>query len=808
VKHLRGKICFSFWLLILAMAALSACQGTINYPAPTIKSLSPNNIAAGQPPFTLTVTGSNLTPASVIEWNGEPLISIFQTQNTMTAQISPGLIQNPGTVQVTVFTPQPGGGIAQPALDFVINPTTSPIPTISYINPSSVLAGGNPPQIYVYGQNFESLTTLAVNGFNISTSVINSTTLTATLSTSNVAASGTLQIIVSNPPPGGGSSNPVTLSVTNPVPSITSVTPTSIPAATTATPTTLTVAGKSFVPNSTITINGVARLTSFAGSASLSANLTSADISVGGINLVEVVNPAPGGGTSNMLSYSVNPTTSVGLPVLVDLGPNGIIANAGVCGASCTGVDPTLTLLTAGPSLSSNGESVAFASVSNNLILDQTSPATEVYLRTTCLTLGATCTPTTSIVSRTSAGGISNGPSWEPSLDSSAAHVTFTSLATNLVTTATVPGGTTQVYWTPVCTGTVTCTGTNGPSTTLVSLGADGITPGNGDSYNSAISPDGQYVAFVSVATNLVADVVFDGVTPQVYIRSTCGGVTSTTCVPTTYLVSTPDVTLPFATPGNGASTNPAISNDGLYVSFTSSASNLGATAPNPGGAQEVFDRTTCVTTISESTNTCAPITTLISTPDGTTPANALSADSAISNDGRFIAFASMGTNLGVASGGVQQVFVRDTCISTDTITCPAPSTILVSTTDGTTPANGLSEHPSISRCGGTGTCATGQFIAFASLANNLGFNISNGIENVFVRNTCLVFTTTTTTCTASTTLASQPAGTTPLPSNGSSLMPSISGDGHSVSFLSLANNLVPYPSSGFQDVYLATTGF
>jgi hypothetical protein len=803
VKHLRGKICFSFWLLILAVATLSSCQGTINYPAPTIKSLSPNNIAAGQPPFTLTVNGSNLTPASVIEWNGQPLISIFQTQNTMTAQISPGLIQNPGTVQVTVFTPQPGGGIAQPALDFVINPTTSPIPLITYINPSSVLAGGNPPQIYVYGQNFESLTTLAVNGFNISTSVINSTTLTATLGSSNVASAGILQIVVSNPPPGGGSSNPVTLSVTNPVPSITSVSPVAIPAATTATPTTLTVAGKSFVPNSYITINGVERTTTFAGGGSLTTNLTSADISVGGINLVEVVNPTPGGGTSNMLSYSVNPTTTVGLPVLVDLGPNGVFANAGVCGTTCDGASPSLTLLTAGPSISANGESVAFASVSNNLILDQTTPSTEVYLRTTCLTLGATCTPATSVISRTSAGGTSNGPSWEPSLDSSAAHVAFTSLATNLVTTTAVSGSATQVYWTPVCTGSVACNISTGPSTTLVSLGADGITPGNGDSYNPAISPDGQYVAFVSVATNLVANVTFDGVTPQVYIRSTCGGVTSTSCVPTTYLVSTPDIIFPFTTTANGPSSNPAISNDGLYVSFTSSASNLGA-----GGTPQIFDRTTCVTTISESTNTCAPITNLISTFDGLTPANALSADSAISNDGRFIAFASMGTNLGVASGGVQEIYVRDTCISTDTITCPAPSTILVSTVDGTAPANGLSEHPSVSRCGGTGACATGQFVAFASLANNLGLNISNGVENVFVRNTCLVFTTTTTTCTASTTLASQPAGSAPSPSNGNSLVPSLSGDGHSVSFLSLANNLVPYLSSGFQDIFLATTGF
>ena len=173
----------------------------------------------------------------------------------------------------------------------------------------------------------------------------------------------------------------------------------------------------------------------------------------------------------------------------------------------------------------------------------------------------------------------------------------------------------------PSATAACTITPSSNFDTQLVSISADGQTAGNGASYNPVISPDGEYVAFVSLATNLVTNITADGHTPQVYIRNTCNIATIITtaptdaCVPTTYLVSTPDGT----TFGNGLSSNPSISEDGLFVSFTSAATNLGSTAPNPNALPEVFERGTCITTITSTTNTCVSVTTLISTPDGTT---------------------------------------------------------------------------------------------------------------------------------------------------------------------------------------------
>ena len=92
--------------------------------------------------------------------------------------------------------------------------------------------------------------------------------------------------------------------------------------------------------------------------------------------------------------------------------------------------------------------------------------------------------------------------------------------------------------------------------------------------------------------------------------------------------------------------------------------------------------------------------TNLVSTPDGVTPADGASAEPAISSDGRFVAFDSTATTLITGVGPTQEVYVRDTCTGAATTPACVPSTHLISTPNGTTPANALSEHPSINKCG------------------------------------------------------------------------------------------------------------
>ncbi len=794
---MRVKSWLAFGLLIAMALALPSCNEIINYPAPEIVALIPPSVNMGNPLFTLTVTGYKFTPSSQILWNGSvEFLPYFVSTNILTGQVPAALVQNPGTALITVFTPQPGGGTTQ-TLSFAINPLTTPIPSISGLSPTSVQAGSNGFTLIITGSKFIAESTVTVNGVNRAPIFVNSKELEAQMNSSDVATAGEVQIAVVNPEgpssaPGGGSSTPFNLPVTNPVPILTTLSPASVPAGSAST-TTLAVTGSSFVPSSVIEIDGSPRTTAFNTNTQIQTTLSAGDLAVGGSHQVRVVNPGPGGGSSNILAFAVTPTLTAGLPVLIDVGYQGAEANQGVCGQNCAVGPPTLT--TAGPSISSNGAFVAFASTSTNFFLNQFNAGSDIFLRTTCL--GSNCTPVTSDVSIGPNRTASNGASSEPSIDSTGTHVAFTSTATNLVTGIPFTQNNRQVYWLPVCASTLaTCN----PGE-LVSLSADGINPGNADSYNPSISSDGRYVAIVSLATNLVTGVTLDGVTPQVFLRDTCNGTIGVGCSPTTYLVSTPD----GATPGNAPSSEPSVSNDATYVSFTSSASNFGATAPNPHSAQEIFVRETCLVT-----TTCTGVTTLVSTPDGVTPANNVSSESKIVTGGRFIVFASTATNLVAGVGPVQQIYMFDTCLGVTTTTICSPSATLVSTPDGATPGNALSEYPSISQ--GTSVSSTstvGAFVAFASKSSNLGANTASGVENIFVRKTCLgLATDITTTCTTATVLASQPFGTTPPQANGNSLIPAISSDCHTVAFLSSANNLVPNDTNNFTNVFLALTTF
>ncbi|HTV57303.1 MAG TPA: hypothetical protein VMJ93_00360 [Verrucomicrobiae bacterium] len=800
---MRGISRLAFWALVIVMVVLPSCgEGYINNPVPVLTSISPSSEEAQSPQFTLTLTGNNFTPSSALQWDNpatgtQTLLATFLTVHTMTALISPQLIQNPGVVTVSVFTPAPGGG-ASGTLSFTITPRPSPVPTISSISPTIADAGSSQVSIAITGTGFVTQSVVEVNGANLSTTVNGSTSIEATIPGVDLTAAGPLPIVVLNPPPGGGASNIFNLSLQNPVPRITSITPTGVAAG--ATDAVLTVAGSGFDLGSVVLANGTPLVTTFGGATTLTAKVPGSMLSAGGILQITVTNPAPGGGVSAIEPLAVNPTATAGLPVIVDLSSNtmypGAQAISGICGTlencetTSNGLEP---LTTSGPSSSQTGQYVVFASISDNLVDNDASPESQIFLRNTCLGGSASCTPQTTIVSLDPNGNPANGPSAEPTTASGGGQVAFSSLAQNLVTSVAISGKYRQVYWTVPCQVATGCTSVN---TELVSISADGTSEGNGDSYDPVISPDGRYVAFVSLATNLASNVLADGVTPQLYLTDTCSGVTTSGCNPTTYLVSTPD----GITPGNGASSHPSVASGGQYVTFTSTASNLGPEAPNPSRVPNVFIGQVCFVT----ETSCTVSTSLISTPDGVTPGNAASDDSTVSGNGRYIAFQSTATNLIAGDGPTQQIYVRDTCLLDTVVTSCTPTTYLVSTTDGTTPGSGLSEHPSMS--------SSGQYIAFASLATNLSPNTANGVENIFARNTCLsVVTSTTITCTTSTVLVSQPAGLQPPPSNGNSLLPVIGAQGHVAAFFSFSSNLVANDqngANGIGDIFLGTTTF
>jgi Tol biopolymer transport system component len=138
------------------------------------------------------------------------------------------------------------------------------------------------------------------------------------------------------------------------------------------------------------------------------------------------------------------------------------------------------------PSISANGERVAFTS-GDFLVPEDNNGKKDVYVRD--LTAN-----TTSRVSVATSGEQSDGVSSQPSISADGNRIAFTSTATNLLGQNSDTNGKADVYVRDL---------TN-KRTLQASVGHDG--QANGDSSNPSLSGDGHSVGFESWATNLVTD--------------------------------------------------------------------------------------------------------------------------------------------------------------------------------------------------------------------------------------------------------------------------------------------------------------
>ena len=120
-------------------------------------------------------------------------------------------------------------------------------------------------------------------------------------------------MVVLNGSLSSGPGNSGNFVVNNPVPTITSMSPTSELAG--ASSPVVNVTGTGFVPTTVINVNGTARTTGYSSSTQVSVTLTAADVSATGSMALTAVNPSPGGGTSPTAALAVN-NPSVGVLTL------------------------------------------------------------------------------------------------------------------------------------------------------------------------------------------------------------------------------------------------------------------------------------------------------------------------------------------------------------------------------------------------------------------------------------------------------------------------------------------------------------
>ncbi len=107
---------------------------TIVHPAPTLDLLEPVSAWAGGPGFTLAVVGSRFTSASVVQWAGVDLQTVYVSPERLEAQISAAQVARAGAVSVRVFTPAPGGGLSAPQFADVRDDGVPPVTTVTGLN--------------------------------------------------------------------------------------------------------------------------------------------------------------------------------------------------------------------------------------------------------------------------------------------------------------------------------------------------------------------------------------------------------------------------------------------------------------------------------------------------------------------------------------------------------------------------------------------------------------------------------------------------------------------------------------------------
>jgi hypothetical protein len=434
--------------------------------------------------------------------------------------------------------------------------------TVTNIAPSGLPAGSASFLLTVNASatnGFNTTTVIQWNGQKLTNQTyVDATTMTATVPASLLTKPGTALVNTLTAQSGTGQnglSNTLAFTIygaPNPLPTLTSVAPTSAAACGTAcanASVTITVTGTNFLPAS----NNGGSLVTFADKLTPMQQPTALTITSLSSTQIQAVIPG---------TYLANPDTAT---IQVTNPGNGLctqpsclpLVGGGTSAAALQfliggGAPATATAAIAQetPAISQDGRYVVYSSQQNQV--------NQILLKDTCVGVTNGCSVNTRVVSVAADATAGNADSHNAVVTPDGRYVAFSSAATNLVEGA--PAGR-QVYVHDTCIGADSSCKT---STTLISTDSQGALSGT-ESILPSISSTGRYVAFVAVtATNApkVAGGTAASVSAapnsglrQVFVRDTCLGATS--CTPSTTRISM----VPGDAPANGTTpAGPAIS--------------------------------------------------------------------------------------------------------------------------------------------------------------------------------------------------------------------------------------------------------
>jgi hypothetical protein len=298
--------------------------------------MSPASATAGGTSFTLTIRGTGFTPGSMAAWNGLALAATYKSSTQLEAAIPSNLIANPGRAMVTVTT----DGVVSPGATMTIDSPSAisgsgPAPAFlgstfqqsmsetksastwdavtwpanKSVTPSSAADPAGPAAAASVSSTQDALT---ANPFSPATTASAATDKAATQSTATVHTSMVSTL--------GGAFSTSALDTSLPLPTISSLSPTSASADGAAF--TLTVCGSNYAAGTTVVYwNSTALTTTYVNSAEVMAAVPASLIASPGSVSITVVT---GNGTSSGLPFTINPA----LPVITSLNPSRVTAGA------------------------------------------------------------------------------------------------------------------------------------------------------------------------------------------------------------------------------------------------------------------------------------------------------------------------------------------------------------------------------------------------------------------------------------------------------------------------------------------------
>ena len=311
-------------------AITASYQLTLINPSPVVSAASVAQLPPGQT-TTVTLSGSNFVPGTVVLANGSPTATTYQAPTSVVAQV-PVAANASGSIALQAQNPAPGGGSsAALQVPVAVSMSLTASDTDGTNTGTAELGVNVTMTANVSGSSQNSVTWTVQGAGSIGSSGVY-TAPTSMPSNASVVITATL---VSSP----AVTASYQLSLINPIPTVAGSSPSQLPAGAT---TAVTLSGNGFVSGTTILVNNSPVTATYQSPTSMSAQVP-VSASASGTIALQAQNPSPGGGLSASLQLPIavsisltatdpdgtnTGTAQLGIDVLVSAAVSGSSQNA------------------------------------------------------------------------------------------------------------------------------------------------------------------------------------------------------------------------------------------------------------------------------------------------------------------------------------------------------------------------------------------------------------------------------------------------------------------------------------------------